>query len=451
MKKTRQQIRMWVAAALAVFGSAIANADAVDEILKQSDVQLNLGSGNARGKVLGRQGDSLRMKLGEVEYQVAVDQITDSPQAFHDQAVRLAGSGKFRRAAVQYGLARLLAPELADSALENQILGGLGQEKTSIQKFRKERIQNERQSFESSALGGLSKTFPALNAFVTTQSPLLPKNSPAAPAVLNEWQSAVMRNNDHWAKFRAIRDSNAPADQRLNELQALVRTIPAPEKLREQMKVDLKRLDSIISLFVYADANLWIDRLQFEQTQKEFQQFKSSFTPAIDTARQQARELLLEQLVPTKRVERVKRGNLFEERVVPVQRDMIAVEQLQGRLNAPFAEERRADSGMYFTTTMGDEVFVPVSDWSAFDNPRKLAPTPEEEFLQRDRPGLKNFLNGIRELTMAWGADTNDLDRITALRVLQQEAVSMYGSPVPAPKTAKATTAPSQPQVVQDL
>ncbi len=405
-----------------------ARADLISTILSQSDIELPLQQGVARGRVTGREGDALVMQLRGVKFRVPLAQITTSPEQFLAEARDLSSSGKFRRAAVQYGIARLLDQQRgSDPALQRQIVAGLGQEKQNLKQFRNERIKTEQRSFESNSFDALARNYPALNRCLDAKVQLIPWGAPAAPALLEEWQTAVVRNPDAWMKFRQIRDDTKDTpDLRLNALLQLVRSLPPLDTIREDMKTDTKRLDSIIALFVYADANLWIDHLQYVQVKNEFTSSKASYTPPIQKYRAQARDMITEKLVPSTKTERVKVGNMFQDKVVPIERDEALLQQLQPRINAPFVEERRSSTGYHFLTTEGDEVDVPLNP--EFEAQKTLAANAEQEFQNRERTGLINLKNGIRALALAWGSNPNDTDLTQALRTLQQEVVAFYTS-----------------------
>lgn len=447
MRKLQNMNRLMViivAAASLLWTGFAAGADEIDRLLQQSEVQLNIGSGTAKGKLLGRNGNQLNMKLGDVEYAVQIDQLKDSPQTYFERSARLLSDGKYRRAAVFYGLARLIEPTLADAAMEQKILAGIPHEKTEVENLREQRIKAEQEALEADVKERLKNACPMLFKIYHSKVAPLPSFEPNPSHVLKQWESAAFLKNESWEALRTIRDSSAQADQRLRDLEGIIARLPDPDTAPANMKVDIKRLETIIHLFIFADAGMTMDRALFEATQKRFEEFHTSFTPAIERKRKEAREILLEQLVPSKRVVRVRRGNLYEEKVENIKRDEIMVEKLQDRLNAPFIKERRADSGYYFTTEDGDEVFVPVTDWKEFDDPEAMAPTAEEEFLKQDRIGLAHLKKALKPLALAWGTNPNDPDLNMALQVLEIDAMAIYGGKLaPAPEEDSSPTEPA--------
>ena len=444
--KSGRRVGAWPVLLLAFTVARSALGDAISDVLAESEVRLRLKRGQAVGRIQRlEEGQLVMLRRGGVEFRVPAEAVADGPEAFLQEAGRLAEAGMFRRAAIQLGIARLLDPKNPNlGPMQSRILDGLNVEASRVSQFRTERQEAEAQSLRSEAMERFAKVYPELHKFLTSDPAHLPQGQGATGPELQSWAALESHGGQPYGELTLAR-GGAPADA-LRRLQALLAALPATSEIQKKVEAEGKRAEAAVQLFLRAAAGLWMDAWKLALSQARHAEAVKNFKPPMETARENAREMLREKMVPQFEIVKQRKGNFIEETRVPIKQDPALAERMAPRIDAPFVEETRRGTGISFVTSAGDSVFVPIEDWSAFDN---AAPpkSPEEDFLREPREGLKQFKEAAQALILAWGAHPDDPDLSEALRRLEAEARAVFRAQPGLPPGASSSSAPTSAPV----
>jgi hypothetical protein len=410
-------------AAGVLIAASPARADEIDDILSQSEVELQLNKGVARGNIVGCKEGKILFKRGPVEFQVPVEDVQQDVAVFVQSAKRLADEKHFGRAAVQIGIARTLAPNNPQlPQLVEIAISGLALENARLIENRSAREASEEDEFRKEAMRKFSNKFPDLHRLYSDEPPRLPRAIVAAPPEMGSWIDFQRFGGGMGQTFEKSREGRGDVWKRLSAMQSVASSLPPLTKISETAQDEKLRGIAAVNFFLMAASGLWVDQLEFSNYRTEHQNEVMSFTPPIVKAEELARDLLLEKLVPSYEMQEKKTGNQTEQIRVEIPRDPNVVERMKYRIEAPFVGKTRMGRGMRFITSEGDWVIVPVYDWETFDNPPMPPATPEEGFVETARPGMGQFRKSLSELVVAWGqtGGANELEE--SLARLESEA-----------------------------